>query len=384
MSISVKCMKCGSNHSIGTKKCKNCESSLQSRRRYRVRIKLPSGKWKTRTVDSLELARDIEAKWRIAVVREEEFGKPRAPLVDEVWEALHEHNQMILKHPDYHESKWRCHLAPTLSGKRMDAITTRDVQKLLGALLEKKSFRTRQDRTRGTKKLSLSTICSCIKLLSRIYSFANQTEMYTGRNPVNGCTLPRFDNRVTNPLSDDELSRFLHTLETWPNRMAALAFQFCLLTGKRTGEVFKLKWQDVDMTKGLVRFHTKSMSRNHTQTLPLPQRVLGILAEAKEAAHTKSDYVFHTKAGKVICYRPIWLRMKKASGLRTEIRPHDLRHTFATRLANSGEVDIYTLQRILGHKTISMTQRYAHLMDESLLNGLTVASEHLTMNTFKR
>ena len=57
--------------------------------------------------------------------------------------------------------------------------------------------------------------------------------------------------------------------------------------------------------------------------------------------------------------------------------PHDLRHTFASYLASSGEVDIYTLQNLLGHETIAMTQRYSHLMDGRLRDAVEVADRVL-------
>ena len=85
--------------------------------------------------------------------------------------------------------------------------------------------------------------------------------------------------------------------------------------------------------------------------------------------------MFHTIQGKQIHYHSIWVRIKAKAKLRECIRPHDLRHTFASRLASSGEVDIFTLQNLLGHKTISMTKRYAHLMDDALKRGICVADK---------
>ena len=60
------------------------------------------------------------------------------------------------------------------------------------------------------------------------------------------------------------------------------------------------------------------------------------------------------------------------AGLPKDFRAHDLRHTFASVLASSGEIDIFTLQKLLGHKTTQMTNRYTHLMDRSLHRGTEV------------
>ena len=61
---------------------------------------------------------------------------------------------------------------------------------------------------------------------------------------------------------------------------------------------------------------------------------------------------------------------RKKAGLE-DVRFHDLRHTFATRLVQSG-VDLYTVEELLGHKTITMTMRYAHHNIESLRHGVEV------------
>ena len=67
-------------------------------------------------------------------------------------------------------------------------------------------------------------------------------------------------------------------------------------------------------------------------------------------------------------------RIREAAGLPKTFRPlHGLRHAFASRLASSGAVDMYTLQKLLTHKSPVMTQRYAHLRDESLRKASELA-----------
>jgi len=87
------------------------------------------------------------------------------------------------------------------------------------------------------------------------------------------------------------------------------------------------------------------------------------------------DHVFSSKHGP---YSPngfnsIWKRIKRRAGLST--RFHDLRHTYASYLASSGKVDIYILKELLGHSTIEMTQRYAHLVNGALKKAVGVADE---------
>lgn len=373
MAVNVKCTQCQGSFSVGTKKCSKCGANLLNDRKYKVVVKLPSGKWKTKTVDSLELARSIEAKYRDDLLRYKELGLVAAPLIDEVWESLYEEAKRTIKHPSHPEKRWRVHVAPYFTGWRMDTITPRDIQKFIVVLSKKDILRNNLDPEAGTKKMATSTLVSCVKLVGRLFNYAIEMGMYSGDNPVKRVRLPKFNNVVNNPLTDEELGRFLDTLSDWPNRMAALALELCLITGKRSGEIFLLHWQDVDLQRGMMRFNVKSQTRGEYQWLPITTRIGEILREARQLRMSESQLVFHTTTGKRIHYRSIWLRIKKAAKLRHEVRVHDLRHTFATRLACSGEVDIYTIQKLLGHKTITMTQRYAHLMDNVLRTGLEVA-----------
>ncbi|UCG12225.1 MAG: tyrosine-type recombinase/integrase, partial [Deltaproteobacteria bacterium] len=69
-------------------------------------------------------------------------------------------------------------------------------------------------------------------------------------------------------------------------------------------------------------------------------------------------------------------RIRKRAGLPKDFRPlHGLRHVYASMLASSGKVDMYTLQKLLTHKSPQMTQRYAHLRDEALQKAANLAAE---------
>ncbi|QJB55921.1 site-specific integrase [Pseudodesulfovibrio sp. zrk46] len=283
MAVNVKCLKCQGLYAVGTKKCKKCGTSLLNARKYRVAIKLPSGKWKTKTVDSYDLARKIEAKYTDDLVRMGELGLTKAPLIDEAWESLYDQCKRILKHPHSYEKQWRVHIAPYFSGTRMDAITPREVSKFITHLGKKRAFITRKNPKKGKKPLATSTVVRMVKLVGRIYNHARDMGMYSGENPVSRVKLPKFNNQVNNPLTDGELKRLLQTLSDWPNRMVALALELCLITGKRTGEIFGLTWDRIDLEHGRVQFIVKSQALNDHQWLPITQRGKQILKEAKNS-----------------------------------------------------------------------------------------------------
>ncbi len=109
------------------------------------------------------------------------------------------------------------------------------------------------------------------------------------------------------------------------------------------------------------------------RTIPLNQIALNILIEKAKVRNLKSDLVFlSTAMTKINCHnliRAFKIALEKA-GIQG-FHFHDLRHTFATRLAQRG-VDLYKISKLLGHYDISMTQRYAHHCPESLRDGIQV------------
>jgi integrase len=100
---------------------------------------------------------------------------------------------------------------------------------------------------------------------------------------------------------------------------------------------------------------------------------------------TISEYVFVRGDG--LPFTDIQKRVnkiKQAAGIPADFRAlHGLRHTYASMLASSGKVDLYTLQKLLTHKSPVMTQRYAHLRDETLKNASTLAGQIIDAATNK-
>ena len=139
--------------------------------------------------------------------------------------------------------------------------------------------------------------------------------------------------------------------------------------------MFKLKWEDIDLERGFI--HLRDPKSGRDQTIPLNLAAREVLEH-----HPKSEslFVFPGRGGKqrTEIRRPID-RIRKAAGLPKDFRPlHGLRHTYASMLASSGQVDLYTLGKLLTHKSAAMTQRYAHLRDETLRRASDLAADLLT------
>jgi integrase len=221
-----------------------------------------------------------------------------------------------------------------------------------------------------SKTLSAKTVKNILELLERIVNFGTKKGLCAGLGfkPEH----PRINNQRTEDLSREQIADLLSAINADPDIQAGNFMKMALVTGMRRGELFKLQWQHIDFDKGFI--HIIGPKGGKDQTIPLNQAARDILEN--HPRDYNSAFVFPGRGGgqRVEMRRPID-RIRKAAGLPADFRPlHGLRHTFASMLASSGNVDLYTLQKLLTHKTSAMTQRYAHLRDEGLRRASELAS----------
>jgi len=164
----------------------------------------------------------------------------------------------------------------------------------------------------------------------------------------------------------DEESRLLSCSPPWLRDIIA----FALNTGLRQNEILSLNWPEVDLFRRTI---TLLVTKNREKrTIPLNQSVIELLKAKSKVRHISGN-VFASAAGTLMHARNLlraFYAARKMAGLE-DVRFHDLRHTFATRLVQSG-IDLYVVKELLGHKTLKMTMRYAHHYPESLRHGVDV------------
>lgn len=141
--------------------------------------------------------------------------------------------------------------------------------------------------------------------------------------------------------------------------------KFAAATGMRRGEIMLLTWKDIDITLKIAR--VRKSKNDKPRNIPLTKRALEALEESRRRQEPGTTWVFtntrnHALDSQTFDYG--FLLIRRAAGIR-DLHFHDLRHTFATRLVQRG-VDLYVVQRLLGHSNPEMTQRYAHHSVESL------------------
>jgi len=213
--------------------------------------------------------------------------------------------------------------------------------------------------------------------LKKAFNLALREWEWCQRNPVLSVSMERESNGRDRWLTLDEEGRLLAACAPWLRDVV----QFALGTGMRMGEILSLSWRGVDLTRRTVMvFQSKNGER---RTIPLNQTVLSLIKERGTLRSLSTDLVFpsktHTPLESGHLRRAFRLALKKARI--EEFHFHDLRHTFATRLVQAG-VELYKVQRLLGHKSPMMTQRYAHHYPESLRDGVEVLDRQKPVSHF--
>ena len=170
-------------------------------------------------------------------------------------------------------------------------------------------------------------------------------------------------------LSENELRRLMQELEKEPLHWRAL-FLTALHTGMRKGEVINLKWGDVDFAA--TRIIVQNSKNNEKRIIPMTSTLKNILQELYNLQQKTTgcvspvDYVFvNPENGRRITAPGSRFRKLLKRARIKDFRFHDMRHNFASYLAMNN-VDIRTIQELLGHKDIKMTIRYSHLSSRAL------------------
>jgi integrase len=237
---------------------------------------------------------------------------------------------------------------------------------------------------RRTEGAAAATTNKELQLVRHAFNLAVREWEWCRSNPMHKVKLETIHNQVDRWLTAEEEAMLLHASPAWLQEI----IRFALNTGMRQGEILALQWQDVDLYRGIL---VVMKSKNHERrTIPLNNIVFNLLSE-KKGGSRPDGRVFVTGRGNPLRVRYLARTFTKArnrAGL-MDFRFHDLRHTFASRLVQKG-IDLYKVQRLLGHKTGLMTQRYAHHCPESLREGVRVletpfmVGTNLTQTTISR
>ena len=259
------------------------------------------------------------------------------------------------------DSLLRCHLLPSLADKPLNAITRADVLAFQVGKLD--------------EGLAPGTVYRVMVLLRHALKLAIEWEVPgMASNPCSKVPLPKVNNERQRFLSPREAQTLLAAVHCSPNDQLEAIVLFLLLTGARKREALDAKWECIqwDQRRWFISFTKTGQPRY----VPLSEGALLVLRRQQMKTGYSTWLFPNPETGEPFqsIYNS-WNSARKVADL-ADVRIHDLRHSFASFLINDGR-SLYEVQQLLGHRSSSMTQRYAHLADGTLLAASGSASKVL-------
>ncbi|MBN2646140.1 MAG: tyrosine-type recombinase/integrase [Desulfuromonadaceae bacterium] len=196
------------------------------------------------------------------------------------------------------------------------------------------------------------------------------------QNPTSGIDLFQENNQRERYLSEEEARRLFDALEQSESKHLKYIISMLLLTGARKNEVLNAKWTDIDMERRLWRIEFNKSGK--TRYVPLSDGMLQLLQSLPRSEEDVYLFPSPKSGGPYVQIFSSWDKARERAGL-LDLRIHDLRHSFASMLINSGR-SLYEVQKLLGHTQVKTTQRYSHLSQESLIAAANTATAALPLD----
>lgn len=239
--------------------------------------------------------------------------------------------------------------AELLGNKAVDDITATDINRVKIELISKRN-------------ITKATVNRYLQALSPVFTFALE-QGYIDQNPFKLVKKFKEPPGRVRYLQQDEMVRLLRECKRSSSVHLYNVSLLALLTGMRYGEIVALKWQDIDFKNGFILLN--KTKNGEKRALPITDNLSKLLNSMPKT----SGYLFASeRTGRPVHLLPSFRNAAKRAGL-ADFHFHDLRHTAASYLAMSG-ADSLTIAAILGHKTLSMVKRYAHLNNAHKMNAL--------------
>jgi integrase len=301
-----------------------------------------------------QLASQIRGK-RIQTVRHGDDlpqKKKTEPTLGDVWEKYDKWLVHGKKSSYSDRHRWKNHLKDRFADKLLSEISSLDMENLKIELLN--------------EGLAPATVKHILVIVRQLFNKARYWKMYAGDNPINGVKLPELSNECERFLNYDEahlLLDYLQKTNNWTHDIVLLS----LKTGMRASEIFNLKWGYVYLeNKYLAIIDSKNGDRRDAYITPSIENLFRKINPGQPG-----DFVFTNQKNEKIneishAFANVIDKLgfnNNVTDRRQKVTFHTLRHTFASWLALENN-SLLTIKKLLGHKTIKMTERYAHLLPD--------------------
>lgn len=334
---------------------------------YRVKIRLKGHAPESATFTRLTDAREWVQKTEADIKAGRHFGASKRHTLNELINSY----ESSAKHKELKSAKemrtrldwWR----KQHGGKLLQDITPAVVAKGRDALNDEfLTVRRRGDDGRVSlvpldKKRSGATTNRFLAALSSACAYGVKELGWLERNPVERVSKPKENKGRVRFLDDEELPRFLAACRN--HNDLYLAVLLSLTTGGRQAEIMSLRWGQIDLKSGRATLHAGTTKNDDARVLPLVGEAFTLLKERAKVRSLTDDRIFPPtrlakKAESLNLRAPFIAAMKDAEIV--NFHWHDLRHTCASYLMMNG-VSPLEISKVLGHRTMAMVSRYAHL-----------------------
>lgn len=257
------------------------------------------------------------------------------------------------------------HVRPLLGALVLKELNPDDLRKFRQDVANGKTARSKKTKLRGVSKATGGdgTAIATLRIFKSALGYAVEKGLID-QNPVAKLRLPA-SGQKDRFLSADELKRLGRALDEYEaeggNTNASDLIRMLCLTGARRGEMEALKWKQVDFERGVVLLEDTKTGR---AAWPLSIAALELLSSLKTDEHSEWVFPATSGGGYFRGLNKAWPKVREKAGL-SDVRLHDLRHSFASVGAASG-LGLQVVGKLLGHKQASTTSRYSHLADDPL------------------
>jgi integrase len=306
----------------------------------------------TGTTDRRE-AEALEAKWKLETHKLKYWDIPISHTFDELMLAYLKATQGVKRSADRDISSLK-KLTPFFTGRDLMTLKRSDIR----AYIDK----------RINDGVMNSTIKREIALFSTALNFARREFDWIVPNPAENTRLKEPEGRDRH-LTVEEARRLITEAEKATRSQHLANFiRLALLTGCRRNELMNLEWSRVDLKANLILLGAQDNKSGRRRSVPLNTEARAVmlnLARFRATYCPASPWVFaHKNGSHYAAIRRAFAASLRRAGIE-DFRIHDLRHTCASWLVSAGR-PLSAVRDLLGHSTITMTERYAHLAPENV------------------
>ena len=251
-------------------------------------------------------------------------------------------------------------LLPLYGHTRLDQIKTQDLVSFHASLVE-------------NEKLAPATADRFLALLRHTFNVGIKLGVVE-KNPAANVSMFNADNKVENIMNEIQLQKLMLVLSTHPNRPACRIAMYLLSTGCRLNSALRAEHSQFDWAQKVWRIPALNSKSKKMAPVPLNESALEVLSQVKDD-HPQWVFFNPDTGTHYKTLHNAWSDIRKQAGM-PWLRIHDLRHTFASLLVNSGRT-LYEVQTLLNHSDPKISMRYAHMNTQTLLDASEVASARI-------